>query len=835
MEPPRSAADPAPRGLAGRLFGPVRIPPTAPGELRALAARGSLVVVMRHSGLLNYLYVRWLVHRLGLPPLRAAQGFRGLFGALTRVRRSRRALEVAVGAGHTSLLFLNEPGDPSDAFQTLVRLQPSLSRPIVLVPALLLYSRRAQRLQPTAWDLVLGSADSPNALANAVGFLRSVRRAFLSLGHPLDLQAFLAAHPAAVDAEAAQAARGALHQRLARQLRNAVGPPLKTPERVRQKVLRDRTLRSTLEGVAHETGRPLATVEVEAGKCFREIASRYDPRLISVAAVVLSGLFRKLYEAVEVDEAGLAAVQRAAADGPLVFCPSHKSYVDFLVLSWVLYRRGMTPPHVAAGINLSFWPFGAIARMGGAFFIRRTVKGDRVYTAVLRAYVKQLLRDRFPQEFYVEGGRSRTGKLLYPKMGLVSMEVDAWLDGATADVLFVPVAIDYERLIEASAYARELGGGEKKKENLGNLLGAAGVLLRSYERLYVQFERPISLRAVAAARRPVPGDPAEQKRLLVKAMATRVAYGIGLAVTITPVGLVAAALLSTPGRTRLEAAALARRLELLRTIAAEGGARFGRDLAGASSDPRQPGPVADAVARLVAARVVEVGLESGAHVYQAVDEKRPLLDYHKNVALHRFVGPAIVSTALLAGGPGPQRRHEVLQRAIWLSRLLKLEFMYPPGSPVGGLFQANLEILLRARAASAEPAPGGLASAPPAAQSLTAGPDLEATAFLAALLHPFLEAYRLTAATAVELLAAPPRGGLDGKGLVKAALERGRTELTAGRLRHREALSKATVENAVEWLVATGALAEAGGKLAAGPDPAALARVIDGMTPFLAA
>ena len=170
------------------------------------------------------------------------------------------------------------------------------------------------------------------------------------------------------------------------------------------------------------------------------------------------------------------------------------------------------------------------------------MKGDRVYAAVLRAYVKQLLRDKFPQEFYIEGGRSRTGKLLFPKMGLVSMEVDAWLDGAAEDVLFVPVSIDYEKLIEASAYLQELSGGEKKKENLRGLLGAFAVLFRSYERLYVQFEEPVSLRAVAQARL---GDrtadlatDAEARRQLVQAMATRIAFGICRAVTITPVGLV---------------------------------------------------------------------------------------------------------------------------------------------------------------------------------------------------------------------------------------------------------------------------------------------------------
>jgi glycerol-3-phosphate O-acyltransferase len=830
----------------GRLFGPVRVPPDAPAELRALAARGSLVVVMRSSGLLNFLYLRWLLRRLGLPPLRAAQGLRGLFGALTRVRRSRRALEVAVAAGHASVIFLNQPGGAHDPFLHLVRLQRSLSRPVFLVPALLLYSRRAQRLQPSVWDALFGSPEAPNALANLIGFLRSFRRAFLSVGRAVDLQAFLAGRAGVADPTLARMVRGALHQHLARQFRTAVGPPLKTPSRVREKVRRDRTLRATLEALSRETGKPPAALTAEADRCLREIASHYDPRFISLAAPILSALFRKLYEAVEVDETGLAAVQRAAAGAPLVFCPSHKSYVDFLVISWLLYRRGLTPPHVAAGINLAFWPFGNIARRGGAFFIRRTVKGDRVYTAVLRAYVKLLLRDRFPQEFYVEGGRSRTGKLLFPKMGLVSMEVDAWLDGAADDVLFVPVAIDYERLIEASAYVKELAGGEKRKESLGGLLGALGVLFRSYERLYVQFEAPVSLRAVATQRlgaratgllpdatwsgeappgertpQPAGGadDPAQAKRQLVQAVTTRVAYGISLAITITPVGLVAAALLSQ-ARRALAASEVAWRVELLRSLAREGGARFGRDLAGASSDPRQPGPIADAVRRLAAGRVVQVEVAGGEHHYQVVDEKRPVLDYHRNAVIHRFVGPAIVAAALRAAGEAPLRQ-AVVAGATWLSRLFKLEFMYRPGVPFEEIFEANLSLLERA---------GGVERQ---GERLAGGPRPETAAFLAEFLRPYLEAYRLTAETALALLEAPHKGGLDRRGLGRAALERGRASLQSGRVANRESLSKAIVETAVEWLVSTGRLEEEAGKLKIAQGPADLREIIDGMTPYL--
>jgi glycerol-3-phosphate O-acyltransferase len=802
-----SAADPAPatperppgRSWLDRWFGPAQVPPEAGAEVQDLARRGSLVFVMRSSGMLNFLFVRWWIRRLGLPPLRASAGSDWLIPTLFGVSRTRRALDEAVSRGHTSLVFLNTHGRGHDPFTALCNHQRTMTRPVFLVPLLLVWSRRAQRLKRPVWEILYGSPEAPTAIGVAIAFLLYYRRAFLRVGRAADLAGFVRERPAESDAVLGRKVRGTLYHHLARELRAALGPPLKDASRTRERVMRDRHLRQVIAHVSHAGRRSEAAVQREALRDLDEIAARYAPMFVEMIRPVLGWAFSRLYERVEVDQEGLARVRRAASEAPLVLCPSHKSHIDYLILSWVFYENGLTPPHIAAGVNLSFWPFGWIARRGGAFFIRRKFKGDKIYSATLRAYVKHLLRERYAQEIFLEGGRSRTGKLLFPRTGLASMEVDAWLDGAADDVLFVPIAVDYERLVEGKSYLAELSGGEKRRETLGALLRTPKVLLERWGPIYLQFGEPVSLKALAQQRL---GEAAfsltldggerepDSKRRLVQHLAARVAYGITRVVTISPTGLVAASLLSHVRR-GLSSEELGRRVDLLRFVAQQGGARFARGLAGAPSDPRLPGAVARALADLEKEGLVRVERAAGQVIYQVPDDKRPQLDYFRNGVLHRYVSLSLLSAALRASG-GTAPVAVVRGRSRWLSRLFKREFMYRPGTTFDAIFDEYCSFLERLGVVAVD---GG---------TMRAGTEREMLDFLADLTRPYLESYGLAART----LAAADRTGksLDRRSLVKEALELGRADFLAGKVLLRESLSKATLENAFEWLSQQGAI-----------------------------
>jgi glycerol-3-phosphate O-acyltransferase len=290
-------------------------------------------------------------------------------------------------------------------------------------------------------------------------------------------------------------------------------------------------------------------------------------------------------------------------------------------------------------------------------------------------------------------------------------------------------------------------------------------------------------------------------------------------VTITPVGLVAVALLSHVRR-GVAAPDVARRVELLRYVAAEGGARLARGLGGAPSDPLAPGPIADAVRRLEHDGLVRVAVAAGDTIYQVPEDRRPVLDYHRNAVIHRYVAPALVAAAARTAG-AEATVEEVRARALWLSRLLKLEFMYRVGASFEEILEENLAFLVRVRAIARDGA------------AIRPGADAATLAFLAELVRPYLEAYRLTAATALEVLA-DASGAADRQDLLGQAMERGLAAYLAGGIALRESVSKATLENAIEWLVSKALVSEHGGRLSVA-DREALRGIVDGIAPYLAA
>ncbi|MFL5415342.1 MAG: 1-acyl-sn-glycerol-3-phosphate acyltransferase [Myxococcales bacterium] len=815
----RAHYGPFARWLLNLMFGPVAFPEESRTLLASAAQQGTVVYVLRSPALINLLYLNWSFWRLGLPLARAATGLGyRIFAPFARwylggeqVRppegaTDRAAAQVveAVRQGESAMVFLRMPktfssavARLSDPFPELVALQrKDPHRRILFAPVTLLWRRRPKKLRGGVRDFLFGDPEEPGAIRSVFSFLFHRGQPVLKLSAPIDLSPVAGENPAADDESVARRVRGALYHHLAREARVVTGPPLKSPERVAEQTLHDLQLRRIIEEIAREKNVPTEQLERTARKHLRAIAARYTPFAVDVLKAIVGWMFTRIYDGVDVDEAGMQKVALAGAHAPLVLCPSHKSHFDYMVMSVVCDDYGLQPPHVAAGDNLNFWPVGRLLRMGGAFFIRRSFKGDRIYGAVMAAYVKRLLTDRFTQEFFIEGGRSRTGKLLPPKFGLLTLEVDGWLSGVRDDAMFAPISISYEKIPEARSYQQELLGGEKQKEDARALLSATKVLRSRFGRITIRFDDPISLRRVFEERGIDPGNHTpEERRALVRALGLRIAAGINRAMPVAPVGLVSAVLLSHDRRGMSEDELLSR-CEFLHQAALDGGARTPAWQTSAGRGPedtvtappaslRDSGLVQRALRSLTADGHLKSHEAGGERFYSVVEERRMALDYHKNSILHFLVAPAILALALRSFGAQRASIAAVLARARELSQDLKYEFIFEPGKTLESAVEETLAHLVRWGIVERQ----GDDAVPVAS-------GLRMSQLLADLLRPYLEGLWV-AVDALELLQPGP---MSSREWTQKALDRGRAAFFAGRIRRIESLSKATLENGISVL-----------------------------------
>jgi len=227
---------------------------------------------------------------------------------------------------------------------------------------------------------------------------------------------------------------------------------------------------------------------------FDKIAANFRWWIIEVLNFVLKPLWTRIYSGVDVRPEDLERIRTAMRQGAAVLVPSHKSHFDYLLLSWVFYQHDLIVPHVVAGMNLAIWPVSLVLRGAGGFFVKRSFSGDRVFPAVFSRYLRELIRQDYPVEFFIEGGRTRSGKLMPPKLGVLGMVFEASeLRRHEQKVSLLPIAFAYEQVAEEQAYARELGGEEKKAESVGQLVKARSVLSRRFGQVYLRVGEPIDV------------------------------------------------------------------------------------------------------------------------------------------------------------------------------------------------------------------------------------------------------------------------------------------------------------------------------------------------------
>ncbi|PVZ10206.1 glycerol-3-phosphate 1-O-acyltransferase [Actinomycetospora cinnamomea] len=449
--------------------------------------------------------------------------------------------------------------------------------------------------------------------------------------------------------------------------RRLTGDRYKVPRLMAEQIVASAAVRRRAGAVADELGLSTDEVLAHTARCLEEMAAVQSPPAIEAFRSVMSPLHRRAWD-LDVDDAGLEALREEGRRRPLVFLPSHRSYADPLVLAEVLHAHDFPRNHVLGGNNLAFWPLGALGRRAGIVFIRRSFGDDTIYKFAVREYFGHLLDKRFNLEWYIEGGRTRTGKLRPPRYGLLRYLVDAadQLDEASAgaDPLLVPVSINYDQLHEVGALAAEQGGTGKKAEGLAWLAGYMRDQQRRIGSARIRFGEPIGLRdALAEA-----GEGPSQ----LEKVAFRVAVGINRAAPATPTGVVTFALLGACGR--------ALTLDQVRAVVAPVRGLLGDEPAIGTLDTDEG--LVDTLCRLVSVGVVECFEGGPEPVWSIGPDRHHVAAFYRNGLLHHLLTRAVLEMALFAvvdGGrelAGDRVLEACWEAALALRDLLKYEFFF---------------------------------------------------------------------------------------------------------------------------------------------------------------
>ena len=422
-----------------------------------------------------------------------------------------------------------------------------------------------------------------------------------------------------------------------------IGPDLSHRRLLVDKVLESEPVRQAIADQARKDNKPVEDSWRKAHAIAWEIAADYSHPVVRSLSFMLTPFWNRIYDGVQVHH--LDTLKDLAPGHEVVYVPSHRSHIDYLLLSYLLYSHNIVPPHIVAGVNLNMPLIGPLLRKGGAFFIRRSIRGSALYSTVLSEYVAMLVGEGFSLEYFIEGGRSRTGRLLQPKSGMLAMTVRGFLREPRRPIVFQPVYIGYEKVMEGKSYLDELDGRPKQKETVWALLrGALGVLRKRYGRVAVSFGEPILLDDILQQHAPDwrarALDDDDRQKWLGNAMddlAQRIQVNINRSADVNPVNLLALTLLSMPKHAMTES-------DLIEQLALDK-----RLLVAVPYSDRVT--VTELSPTAIVAYGESIGiLQRTAHPLGDVlwmdDETAVLQTYYRNNVLHLFTAPAWVACCL---------------------------------------------------------------------------------------------------------------------------------------------------------------------------------------------
>jgi glycerol-3-phosphate O-acyltransferase len=556
---------------------------------------------------------------------------------------------------------------------------------VQLVPVVILWGRSPEKQDSILKAFFSETWRPPGGWRHFAAVLLHGRNVLVRYNPPISLRAFL--QDGLGEEQALRKLSRILRVHFRRQRQMAIGPDLSHRNMQVNAVLAGERVRAAITHEAEARGISPAEARGRACDFALEIASDYSYGVVQALAIFLSWLWNRLYDGIALHN--FDALTRIAPGQEIVYVPCHRSHIDYLLLSYVIHGKGLTPPHIAAGANLNLPLVGSLLRRGGAFFLRRSFKGEPLYAAVFNEYLHLMLARGFPLEFFIEGGRSRSGRMLTPKAGILGMSVQSFIREHARPLVFVPVYIGYEKLMEGRTYLGELAGQPKQRETVLGILKSVRSIRRVFGKAHVNFGEPLALASLLDAHHPGWREASADSegpwsRSATRLAAAEIAKRINEAAVLNPVNLVALALLATPKHTADEQA-LHRLIGHYQALAAEA--------------PYSPNAIP---CLLDAGEIVAYGERLGfverfrdplGDLIRVAAAQAPLLSYFRNNVLHLFALPAVIACLLSLNRRLDTSRVAQAVRGICTLMRAELFLRWPP-EELAGASEKIISVLL---------------------------------------------------------------------------------------------------------------------------------------------
>jgi glycerol-3-phosphate O-acyltransferase len=671
-------------------------------NIKKLSAEGVVVYALNQRSELNSLIIYELAKRKGLPepvfchgmnmslwqPLpkmmkflwssflrrfgKEEKAWQGKLDYLERIVNEKQSIVIHLGE---SEFIENRSAD--SAIVSLINVQKRVDFPIFIVPVLVAYGRRREKEDESLINILFGQTEHTGSLRRLITFIRYSSNAFIIPAEPIKLSEYLNKSNGISEASIVHELRGELIDRIEKEKNTVVGPALKSREELIGMVLSDASMRKFIDDYAARENKDKAAVIKEARRDLYEIAADYNETFIEILRKVLNWLWNNIYDGLSVDLEGMAKIRNISKKMPFVIIPCHRSHIDYLLIHYVFYLNNIQLPFIAAGSNMTFGPMGYIFRKSGAFFLRRSFKGDKIYAEVFTKYLAILLKEGLPLEFFIEGGRSRTGKMVMPKYGLLSMIIQAYQEKYCDNFAAIPVYIGYDRVIEEKSYLKELSGASKTPENTTDIIKTSKILRKRYGRVYLNVGEPIIMKSyLESQEKQITQMTVDERQSLYRKIGYEIVLEINKVSVVTPFSLVAAVILSHDRR-GISYSELLNILNEFYEYLSMKKVKFAETFANREK------AIADALNIFVQSGFIsKIAAEEDEEeemqevVYSLKEEKRLNLEYYKNNILHFFVPLSFVATSMLKSSEDLTPLSRIMGDYKFLKKLLWNEFIF---------------------------------------------------------------------------------------------------------------------------------------------------------------